>query len=113
MAKLKFRKPRYDGMFYTSKEVSMPITIWMKYRPALKEYDFHIDIHPQYQRLGLASRAIESAAVQFYPQFGTLVISEARILNPAMHKVIDKLKKSKVVNTRYNKAFGRWEITPR
>ena len=113
MTKLKFKRPVFDGMFYKSKEVSMPITIWMKRRPSLHEYDFHIDIDPKYQKLGLGPRAIESAATQFYNTFGTLVIPEARILNPAMFKVLILLKDSNLVKVKYNKHFFRWEITPK
>ena len=112
MNNLKFKKPHYDGMFYTTKEVNLPITIWMKYRPTFKEFDFHIDIDPHYHKLGLAKRAIEAAAIQFCPQFGTLVIAKARIVNPNMFKVIDKIKESKLVKTKYNKRIDRWEITP-
>jgi hypothetical protein len=113
MTKLKFKRPVFDGMFYKSKEVALPITIWMKYRPSLHEYDFHIDIDPKYQKLGLGPRAIEAIANQFYNTFGTLVISEARILNPAIFKILNLLKNSKIVKVKYNKHFSRYEITPK
>lgn len=112
MTNLKFKRPVFDGIFYKSKEVVLPITVWMKRRPSLHEYDFHIDIHPKYQKLGLGPRAIEAVATQFYKTFGTMVIAEARIVNPNILKVINKLKNSKLVKIKYNKHFFRWEITP-
>lgn len=120
---MKFRQPKWDGMFWQSKAVidkhCRPIIIHMKPRMLFgqKEYDFHIGIPEEIQSQGYCKEAIKSAALQFYDRFGILILSEGRILNERVTQAVRRLESfhDPELDIRFNTDNGlrRWEVKPK
>ena len=119
--KMKFSEPKWDGaMFWQSKAIvdkdCRPIIVHLKPRffsdPDRREYDFHIGIPEELQGKGLCAEAIKSAAIQFSERFGTLILSEGRIINDRVTKAIKRLEKEDDprIEINYDEDKGRWEI---
>ena len=77
-----------------------------------REYDFHIGIPEELQGKGLCAEAIKSAAIQFSGRFGTLILSEGRIIDDRVIKAIKRLEKEDDprIEINYDEKLGRWEI---
>lgn len=117
---MKFSEPKWDGaMFWQSKVIvdkdCRPIIVHLKPRfsdPDGREYDFHIGIPEELQGKGYCKEAILSAAIQFSGRFGTLILSEGRIINDRVIKAIKRLKEEgdPRIEINYDEDKGRWEI---
>ena len=118
MGNISFKKPKFDGMFFEIEVKLLPKTkknpfIHLKHRCKFQESELHISIPTELQGQGLAGKIIKEAVEQLSEKFGLLVIAKARITNPYLFKVIDKLIIENNLSIVYNTQYDRWEFSPK
>ena len=112
------KEPQFDGMFWEVEVELMPTVsenpfLHLKHRQQLNESDLHISLPEDLQKQGLAGKIIKLAVEELSDCFGLLVIAEARITNPHLLVVINRLIAKNELDIIYNTEFNRWEFSSR